>query len=152
MVEDHAPKASHDMLVHQTEEKIALYASVPPAWEMLPINVQLFGINGNIPSNLEIKEVVRELRNGRAAGVTGLQAKHIKVWLWDMVQEEKEQTIAGWGYKWHIFVKSMQTIWEPGSVPEQMTWEIIVLLPKGGGNYRGIGLLKPFWISFDQIP
>jgi hypothetical protein len=88
--------------------------------------------------------VVRELRTGQAAGVMGLQAKHIKVWLRDMVQEEKEQSIAGWGYKWHIFVKLMQTIWECGCMPEQMTWEIIVLLPKGGGDYCGIGLLEPF--------
>ena len=26
-----------------------------------------------------------------------------------------------------------------------MTWMIVVLLPKGGGDYRGIGLLEPFW-------
>jgi hypothetical protein len=48
---------------------------------MLPINVQPFDINDNVPSNLEIREVVRELRNRQAAGGTGLQAKHIKVWL-----------------------------------------------------------------------
>jgi hypothetical protein len=29
-VEDCAPKASHDMLVRQTNERIVLYASVPP--------------------------------------------------------------------------------------------------------------------------
>jgi hypothetical protein len=38
-VEDRSPKASHDTLVRQTEEKIVLYARVPPAGEMLPINV-----------------------------------------------------------------------------------------------------------------
>ncbi len=150
-VEDRAPKASHNTLMCQTEERIALYASVPPAGEMLPINVQPFDNNDDIPSNSEIREVVRELRNGRAAGATGLQAAHIKVWLWDMVQEEKEQTSAGQGYKWHIFVKLMQTIWERGSMPEQMTWEIIALLPKGGGNYRGIGLLEPFWEVVEKI-
>ena len=58
-----------------------MYASVSPAGEMLPINVQPFDINDNVPSNLEIREVVRELRNRQAAGGTGLQAKHIKVWL-----------------------------------------------------------------------
>ena len=26
-----------------------------------------------------------------------------------------------------------------------MVWMIIVLLPKGNGEYRGIGLLEPFW-------
>jgi hypothetical protein len=143
-VEDRAPKASHDTLMRQTEERIVMYASVPPAGEMLPINVQPFDINEDVPSNLEIREVVRELRNGQAAGATGLQAKHIKVWLWGVVQEENEQTIAGRGYKWHIFVWLMQTIWEHGCMPEQMTWEIIVLLPKGGGNYHGIGLIEPF--------
>jgi hypothetical protein len=67
---------------------------------MLPINVQPFDINDDAPSSLEIMEVVRELRNGQAAGVMGLQAKHIKVWLRGMVQEEKDQLIAGRGYKW----------------------------------------------------
>ncbi len=60
-----------------------------------------------------------------------------------IVQEEEEQSIVGCGDKWRIFVKLMQTIWERGCMPEQMTWEIIVLLPKGGGNYCVIGLLEP---------
>ena len=29
--------------------------------------------------------------------------------------------------------------------PQQILWTIIVLLPKGGGDYRGIGLVDPFW-------
>jgi hypothetical protein len=117
-VEDRAPKASHDTLVQQTEERTALYSCVPPPGGPLPINVQPFDICNDIPSNLEIREVVRELQNGRAAGATGLQAEHIKVWLQDVVQEEKEQSIVGRGNKWHIFVKLMQTIWEHGCVPE----------------------------------
>jgi hypothetical protein len=32
-----------------------------------------------------------------------------------------------------------------------MTWEIIVLLPKGGGNYHGIGLFEPFWKVVEKI-
>ncbi len=99
MVEDRAPKASHNTLVQQTEERIALYSRVPPPRGPLPINVQPFDICNDIPSNLEIREVVRELRNRRAAGATGLQAEHIKVWLQDVVQEEKEQSIVGRGNK-----------------------------------------------------
>ena len=26
-----------------------------------------------------------------------------------------------------------------------MAWMMVVLLPKGGGDYRAIGLLEPFW-------
>jgi hypothetical protein len=28
---------------------------------------------------------------------------------------------------------------------------IVVLLPKGGGDYRGIGLLEPLWKVVEQI-
>jgi hypothetical protein len=45
----------------------------------------------------------------------------------------------------------MQTIWECGCMPEQMTWEIIVLLPKEGVDYCGIGLLEPFWKVVEKI-
>ena len=50
----------------------------------------------------------------------------------------------GMGEKWRIFVKLMKAVWEQGSVPEQMKWEIIALLPQGGGDYCGVGLLEPF--------
>jgi hypothetical protein len=32
-----------------------------------------------------------------------------------------------------------------------MKWENIVLLPKGGGDYCGIGLLEPFWKVIEKI-
>jgi hypothetical protein len=85
--------------------------------------------------------------------MTGLQAKHIKVWLADLVRKEKEQSNIGigLGHKWQVFVKMMQAVWEQGSVPEQMRWEIIVLLPKGGGDYNGIGLLELFWKVVEKI-
>ena len=32
-----------------------------------------------------------------------------------------------------------------------MLWVIIVILPKGGGDYRGIGLLCPFWKAVEIL-
>jgi hypothetical protein len=32
-----------------------------------------------------------------------------------------------------------------------MSWMVIVLLPKGGGNIQGIGLLNPFWKVVEKI-
>ena len=55
------------------------------------------------------------------------------------------------GEKWRIFVKLMKAVWEQGSVPKQMKWEIIVLLPKGGGDYCRFGLLEPFWKVIEKI-
>ena len=50
-------------------------------------------------------------------------------------------------YDVYIHVSSfqplVQAIWTTGSVPTQMSRMIVVLLPKGGGDYRGIGLLNP---------
>jgi hypothetical protein len=69
----------------------------------------------------------------------------------NVVREEKEQSDVGLGDKWCIFIKLMQAIWEQGCVPEQIRWEVIVLLPKGNGDYRGIGLLDPFWKVAEKI-
>ena len=38
-----------------------------------------------------------------------------------------------------------------GCVPQQMLWMVIVLLRKGGGNYRGIGLLDPIWKVLEVV-
>jgi hypothetical protein len=32
-----------------------------------------------------------------------------------------------------------------------MLWSIVVLIPKGGGDYRGIGLLKPIWKVLERV-
>ena len=45
------------------------------------------------------------------------------------------------GGRWRQFVRLIQSIWRTGSIPQI----IVLLIPKGGGDYRGIGLLKPFW-------
>jgi hypothetical protein len=38
-----------------------------------------------------------------------------------------------------------------GNIPEQMSWMVIILLPKGGGNFQGIGLLDPYWKVVEKI-
>jgi hypothetical protein len=57
----------------------------------------------------------------------------------------------GLGNKWRVFVQMIQTIWDRGEIPMQMSWMVVVLLPKGGGNFRGIGLLDPCWKVVERI-
>ncbi len=57
----------------------------------------------------------------------------------------------GAGHKWKIFVELIQAIWDWGEIPEQMSWMVVMLLPKGGGDFRGIGLLDPFWKVVEKI-
>ena len=62
-----------------------------------------------------------------------------------------EESDVGLGNKWRIFIKVMQAVWEQGSASEQIRWEIIVVLPKDGGDYHGIGLLEPYWKVVEKI-
>jgi hypothetical protein len=85
-----------------------------------------------------------------------MHAKHLKEWLVDMVKEEEDnRDLEGAGPhpgdKWRTFKRIVQAIWEHGCIPEQMTWMVIVLLPKGGGRHRGIGLLEPCWKVIESI-
>ena len=134
----------------QTKERVELYGKVPPPGDPIPINVEPFTINDEILDDVEIRGVVSPMRNSRAGGASGIRAENMKVWLQGVIKEEKEGK-EGAGDKWWILVKLIQTIWEHGEIPQQMQWLIIVLLPKGGGDYRGIGLLEPFWKCVEII-
>ena len=76
-----------------------------------------------------------------------MRAKDIKRWLRGVEDEENPeiQGRQGAGDTWRAFVALIRSIWDRGKIPQQMAWVVVVLLPKGGGNYRRIGLLEPFW-------
>ena len=39
----------------------------------------------------------------------------------------------------------MQTAFREGDLAEESTWQAVVLIPKGGKYYRGIGLVEVMW-------
>jgi hypothetical protein len=87
-----------------------------------------------------------------------MKAKHINVWLNEIQRKEKaamenpgREADPGAGHKWKIFVELIQAVWDRGEILEQMSWMIVVLLPKGGGDFRGIGLLDPFWKVVEKV-
>ncbi len=80
-----------------------------------------------------------------------MKAEHIKEWLGDMRRKELEDGVEGIGDRWRSFVALLQGVWEHGSISTQMTWMIIILLPKGGGDYRGIGILDPIWKVVEKV-
>ncbi len=58
---------------------------------------------------------------------------------------DEDPNNVGEGDNWRLLVGLIQAIWTQGKIPQQLAWEFVVLLPKGGGDYRGIGLLEPLW-------
>ncbi len=75
------------------------YGRVPSPGQPIPIHVNTVDIPDGIPSDGELRAVVRGLRKGHA-GTSGLQAEHIKMWLTDVVCKDEEQSDVGLGEKW----------------------------------------------------
>ena len=42
-------------------------------------------------------------------------------------------------------VDLVQTAFWEGELAEETTWQAVVLIPKGKGDYRGIGLVEVMW-------
>jgi hypothetical protein len=51
----------------------------------------------------------------------------------------------------HTLVRLVQAVWDMGKIPIQLGWVVTVLIPKGGGDYRGIGLPEPIWKIIEQV-
>ena len=45
-----------------------------------------------------------------------------------------------------------QTAFRDGVLAEEATWQAVVLIPKGGRDYRGIGLIEVVWKAVAVIP
>jgi hypothetical protein len=83
-----------------------------------------------------------------------MRAEHVKAWLRGALEEEDPESqgnFVGNGDNWKLFVKLVQAVWTHGIIPRQMLWSIVVLIPKGRGDYRGIGLLEPIWKVLKRI-
>jgi hypothetical protein len=138
----------------QTSEKVNLYTRRGSPGYPLPINVERIEINDDVPSDGEIRLAAGKLSNGQAAGASGMRAKHVKEWLRGIKREEDpagQGGIPSDGDNWRLFLRLIQAAWTNGIIPCQLLWIIVVLIPKSGSNYRGIGLLEPIWKVIKQI-
>ena len=91
-------------------------------------------------------EAVCRLRNGKAPGPSKVRAKHFKEWVEEATREENP-----YQGNWDRVVELVQNCFQEQCVPTQMSWSTVVLLPKGNGDYRGIGLLKIGWKVIESI-
>jgi len=144
----------HQTMERQTDERVELYAERAAYGEEFPENGMPFDIDDNPLSDGELRTAVSQLSHRRCGGASGIRTKHIKAWLRGaMLAEDPEKGInhVGEGTTWGEFVKLCSSIWATGTVPQQMCWVETVLIPKGGGEYRGIGLLEPIWKVLERI-
>ncbi len=150
---DTQAKLCRQTMERQTLEWVDLYARRVLPGNPLLVNVAPTEINNNVPSDGELRGVVGKLTNGRAVGASGMCAEHVKKWLHDVQREEDSegQGAEDAGDRWRLFVWLVQAAWTHGKIPCQLLWIIVVLIPKGGGDYRGIGLLEPIWKCIERV-
>jgi len=111
-------------------------------------------IRDDTPTDGEIRVAVAELTNGRSAGVSRMRAEHLKEWLKGAKlaeDPEKGPNNVGAGKEWEVLLQFVQVVWEEGRIPTQLGWVVAVLIPKGGGDYRGISLLEPMWKVIERV-
>ena len=83
-----------------------------------------------------------------------MRAEDVKAWLHGIKLEEDPKTGPNnkhAGDNWCRFVALIQALWDHGDIPPQLLLMIVVLIPKGGGDYCGIGLLEPMWKVCERI-
>ncbi len=114
----------------------------------LPINKDPIPVEDETPTDGELREAVKELTNGRTGGASGMHAEDVKAWVHGIqLEEDPKDRLANVdkGDNWRLFLKLAQAVWDHGDIPPQLLWVVVVLIPKGGGDYCGIGLLEPIW-------
>jgi hypothetical protein len=141
-------------MARQMEEWVELYRRRDSPGEPLLINLQGPTISDDMPSDHKIRDAAWKLLNGRAGKTSNMRADDVKRWLCGITLEEdpkKGPDNIGEGDNWLLLIGLIQAIWTQGKIPQQLTWVIVVLLLKGGRNYRGISLLEPLWKLGERI-
>jgi Reverse transcriptase (RNA-dependent DNA polymerase) len=75
--------------------------------------------------------------------------EHFKKWYYQAYPESESEPDRT---KWDKLVTMVEHIWNTGHIPTELTWTILVLIPKDGGTAtRGIGLTETLWKIIEAI-
>ena len=123
-----------------------------PQGETIPVQIEPFDVEDKVPEEGEIEWAVKRLRNNCSGGPSQMQAEHLKGWLAverrgetgetaDTEGGDQENTREG-AENWARFVDVVQTAFRDGHLAEEATWQVVVLIPKGKKDYRGMALWR----------
>ena len=110
-------------------------------------------IDDLVPTEDEIAEAVTKLRRNRSWGPSRIRAEHLKGWLAaakigglaEEKGEEKTEAEEEGEEMWGKVVEMNQTAFRELKLAEEATWQTVVLIPKGKGGFRRIGLVEVTW-------
>jgi hypothetical protein len=76
------------------------------------------------------------MRCSKSPGPSGIRAEHLREWL-NAAERENNPDPS----RWKKMVELVQHVFETEELPTELPWSVLVLIPKGSGRCRGIGLL-----------
>ena len=74
-----------------------------------------------------------------------MKAEHLKIWLRSATREKYPDTET-----WDKVISIIEVAFQEGYIPEALMWTTIVLITKGSGDYRGIGVCTSIINSWIQ--
>ena len=130
-------------------------------------------INDYVPTEEEVEWAVQRLRGHQSRGPSRISAEHLPEWLWEhrsaeataeVETEEVGEKLGTEGQerptteegmtdegeerdknKWEKVVELFQLASRDGVITDEEAWQTVVLILKGGGDYRGIGIVDVIW-------
>ena len=85
----------------------------------------------------EVEIAVKGLKGVRAGGLSGMRAEYLKGWLRKSTRKKdllREQ--------WGLLLRLVQQTFRDVNSPAELAWATVVLILKGKGYYRGVGLVE----------
>jgi len=135
-------------------ERVELYARRDSPGTPLPFNLLPTPIPDNSPLDHEIRDAARSLLKRQSGGALQMLAEDINIWLGGMLLEEDPKTAEGnktGGGDWHLLVRLVESVWGNGMIPPKLRSKIIILIPKGRGDYPSIRLLELIWKILEKL-
>ena len=130
------------------EEYRKLYREEEPPGNDIPIHISpMPEINDEPPTEREVIKALKKLKLGKAPGATGLRVEHLRTWM-SGATRAKDQIHVG---EWAMIIKLIKMAFTGENIPLAFFIEILVLLPKGNGDYRGIALLEVIYKLISSI-
>ena len=110
----------------------SLYTATPSVGEPIPIHINPFPVNDDVPSEEEIITALHRMRRRRVPGASGIRTEDLIRW------QTKEPEI------WAKAVWLVQHAFATGRIPEAFGVELLALIPKTvrGDKLRGIALIE----------
>ena len=83
---------------------------------------------------------MKRIRPNRSGVTSDIQAEHLQHWITESWEKDTTNYT-----KWSRVAELVQTLFWDGLISKEATRKSVVLIPKGGGDFWGVGLVEVLW-------